>query len=653
VKLSVVIVNYNVKFFLEQALHAVRKASKNIDTEVFVVDNRSVDGSVDMVRTRFPEVKLIANEENTGFSKANNQAIRQASGEYILLLNPDTVVEEDTFARVIEFMDQTPDAGAVGVRMIDGKGEFLPESKRGLPTPEVAFYKIFGLSALFPKSRRFGRYHLGYLKPDQIHAVDVLAGAFMMLRKNVLDKIGLLDETFFMYGEDIDLSYRVTQAGYKNYYYPRTTIIHYKGESTKKTSVNYVFVFYNAMVIFARKHYSASLANSFSFLIHLAIYLRASIALIQRFIQAAKIPLVDAALIISGIYYIKRYWELNHRYVSGGEYAPELMLVYVPVYVLIWLGSCAANGVYRAENNPTKILRGVFTGTVVIAALYAFLPESLRNSRAIIILGAGWAAFAMVFVRAVFYFFKTGSVNFGDAYYRKTIIVGEGEEAERVLQLLEKSGARNRFIGFVNSGTTTQPNDNYLGNTSALSEIVKIFRVDEIIFCSKNLPAQKIIEWMGSIRETDLHFKIVPEESLFIIGSDSKDAPGDFYTIDISLSLAKQQSLQKKRMFDVCAAMMLLVTSPVLAILSKRPLGYFRNLLLVLSGEKTWVGYAHAHNTMLLPEIKSGVLNPLDELDRHHTDEKTVEKINFIYAKDYTVERDLSILLRGLLKLGR
>jgi len=417
--------------------------------------------------------------------------------------------------------------------------------------------------------------------------------------------------------------------------------------------VNYVFVFYNAMVIFARKHYSASLANSFSILIHLAIYLRASVALLQRFIQAAKTPLTDATLIIAGIYYIKRYWELNHRYVSGGEYGPELMLVYVPIYVLIWLGGCAANGVYRTEGNPTKILRGVFTGTVVIAALYAFLPESLRNSRAIIILGAGWAAFSMIFLRSLLYFVKTGSISFGDAYYRKTIIVGDGEEAERVLQLLERSGARSRFIGFVSSGTSAQTNDNYLGNASALAEIVKIFRVDEIIFCSKNISAQKIIEWMGSIRQTDLHFKIVPEESLFIIGSDSKDAPGDFYTIDISLGLAKQQSLQKKRMFDVSAALVLLITSPVLALLSRHPAGFFKNLIQVFTGHKTWVGYARAQNALLLPEIKSGVLNPLDELDHPYTDEKTIERLNFLYAKEYTVERDLSILLRSLLRLGR
>ncbi len=253
-QLSVVIVNYNVKYFLEQALHAVRKACIDIESEVFVVDNHSLDGSCDMVRNLFPEVNLIENKDNFGFAKANNQAIRLSRGKYILLLNPDTVIEEDCFKKVIKFMDQTPDAGAVGVKMIDGSGKFLPESKRGLPTPEVAFYKISGLAALFPKSKKFGKYHLGFLNQDQIHEVDVLAGAFMMLRHDVLQEVGLLDEDYFMYGEDIDLSYCINKAGFKNYYFPDTTIIHYKGESTKKTSVNFVFTFYKAMVIFAQKH---------------------------------------------------------------------------------------------------------------------------------------------------------------------------------------------------------------------------------------------------------------------------------------------------------------------------------------------------------------------------------------------------------------
>ena len=195
-KLSVVIVNYNVEYFLEQCLHSVHRAMQGIEGEVFVVDNNSVDGSLKMLAQKFPEVKVIANKDNVGFAKANNQAIRISTGEYVLLLNPDTVVEDDTFAKCIAFMDSHPDAGGLGVKMVDGKGQFLPESKRGLPTPSTAFYKMFGLCKLFPHSKRFARYYMGHLSDDETNEVEILAGAFMLMRRETLDKVGLLDETF-------------------------------------------------------------------------------------------------------------------------------------------------------------------------------------------------------------------------------------------------------------------------------------------------------------------------------------------------------------------------------------------------------------------------------------------------------------------------
>jgi len=215
-KLSIVIVNYNVKYFLEHCLQSVYDALDGITSEVFVVDNVSSDNSVAMLRERFPEVKLICNKENVGFARANNQAIQASTGEYVLLLNPDTVVQFDTFRKSIDFMDRHPDAGGLGITMIDGSGNYLPESKRGFPSPWVAFCKAFGLTALFPKSGLFAGYYLGHLDKDKTHAVDVLAGAYMLMRREALNKTGLLDETFFMYGEDIDLSYRIVQAGYKN-----------------------------------------------------------------------------------------------------------------------------------------------------------------------------------------------------------------------------------------------------------------------------------------------------------------------------------------------------------------------------------------------------------------------------------------------------
>ena len=277
-KLSVVIVNYNVKYFLEQCLRSVLKASEYIDTEIFVVDNNSSDDSVPYLTNLFPEVTFIANKDNPGFSKANNQAIGLAKGEYVLLLNPDTVVGEHSFLNVCRFMDEHPDAGALGVKMVDGHGNFLPESKRGFPSPWNSFCKMFGLSKLFPKSPVFAKYHLRYLNENEIHEVDVLAGAFMLLRKSVLDEIGLLDEAFFMYGEDIDLSYRVILGGYKNYYFPEQ-IIHYKGESTKK-DFKYVKIFYQSMIIFFNKHYP-HYGKLYTTLIYIAVYLRAGIHILS------------------------------------------------------------------------------------------------------------------------------------------------------------------------------------------------------------------------------------------------------------------------------------------------------------------------------------------------------------------------------------
>lgn len=269
-QLSIIIVNYRVKFYLEQCLLSVRAASSNLSTELFVVDNASNDDSIEYLRPRFPEATFIENRDNVGFSRANNQAMALAKGKYVLLLNPDTVVGENTLEKVFRFMEAHPDAGAAGVKMIDRYGNFLPESKRSLPTVWSSFCKLSGLAALFPKSPWFGRYRLLFLDQNQEYKVEVLSGAFMFMRKEALDKSGLLDETFFMYGEDIDLSYRIQLSGYNNYYLPYT-IIHYKGESTKKDSLKYHKAFYGAMLIFYRKHYPRH-SRFFSGVVKIALF---------------------------------------------------------------------------------------------------------------------------------------------------------------------------------------------------------------------------------------------------------------------------------------------------------------------------------------------------------------------------------------------
>ena len=266
-QLSVIIISYNVKYFLEQCLHALVKATAALDAEVFVVDNASADGSVPYLQPVFPSVHFIQNIRNSGFGTANNQALQTATGKYILFLNPDTILAEDSLTTCIRFMETRVDAGACGVRMIDGSGRFLPESKRGFPSLKTSFYKLSGLAALFPASKHFARYYLGHLPERQNGEVDVLAGAFFFTRREVLQQTGGFDEAFFMYGEDIDLSYRIQQAGYENYYLAQTSIVHFKGESTKKQSPQAIRHFYGAMEIFVKKHYKGIEATLFSFFI--------------------------------------------------------------------------------------------------------------------------------------------------------------------------------------------------------------------------------------------------------------------------------------------------------------------------------------------------------------------------------------------------
>jgi hypothetical protein len=267
--------------------------------------------------------------------------------------------------------------------MLDGQGNFAPESKRGLPTPEVAFYKMFGFSKLFPKSKKFGKYHLSYLDENDIHSVDVLSGAFMLIRKSVLENIGYLDETFFMYGEDIDLSYRITKSGFKNYYFPKTQIIHYKGESTKRSSLNYVIIFYNAMAIFSKKHFSGSHAFVFNALIRFAILLKASLALIVRFFKSFTIPIIDFTGIVLGLFLTKNLY-LQNAHLQTTIYSEQIVISAFLSYAVIWIVSVYFNSGYDKPVKLFKIGRGILMGTLFILIAYALLPETIRFSRALI-----------------------------------------------------------------------------------------------------------------------------------------------------------------------------------------------------------------------------------------------------------------------------
>ena len=649
--LSVIIVNYNVQYFLEQCLHSVFKSGEDLPMEVFVVDNNSNDGSVEMVKKKFPRVKLIANTENLGFSRANNQAIRQASGRYILLLNPDTVVEDNTLPKVVGFMEKHRDAGGLGVKMLDGQGKFLPESKRGLPTPGVAFCKIFGLSALFPKSKVFGKYHLGYLDNGQTHQVEVLSGAFMLLRKEALDRAGLLDEDFFMYGEDIDLSYRLVKAGYRNYYYPGARIIHYKGESTKKSSINYVMVFYRAMVIFAGKHFSRKNARIFSVLINLAIYLRAMVAILSRFIRRIFWPALDAAIIYGGFFYLTNYWGHQMFAADGTYYPPGFMYLMVPAYIIIWLSAVYISGGYDRPPGLFRIVRGIGLGTVAILVIYALLPIHLRFSRALILLGSVWALFSMLFTRTVFTLIKDKTLHVGKSGKKRVIVVGREKEAGRIFQML-RQGGHTSFMGLVSPEEELPGNGGYLGTADQLEDITAIYQINEIIFCAGDISSRSIINTMSGLQDKQLNFKIAPPESLYIIGSNSIEPFGDLFTINVN-SVNLPANKRNKRIFDFSFALLLLITFPFHLIFQSHRWGFLRNIFYVITGRFSWVGYHASAGRDKLPALKPGILAPGDMIRDQPLQENTRENLNSLYAKDYKVENDLHICITKYSCLGQ
>jgi GT2 family glycosyltransferase len=645
-KLSIVIVNYNVEYFLEQCLNSVRQALQGIEGEVFIVDNNSIDGSVEMVREKFPEYHLIANKDNAGFSRANNQAMRQAVGEYILLLNPDTVVEEDTFSECIEFMDQHSEAGGLGVRMIDGKGNFLPESKRGLPTPSVAFYKIFGLSRLFPKSKIFGKYHLGFLDEHDINEVDILSGAYMFMRKDTLEKVGLLDEAFFMYGEDIDLSYRIVDGGYKNFYYPKTQIIHYKGESTKKSSINYVFIFYRAMVIFAEKHFSQKNAKLFSFFINLAIYFRAALAVASRFLKRLTLPAVDLSFFILGLYAMTKLWQQEHI-----EFPEEILTFAIPSYALIWLLSAIFSGGYDIPIKLRSYVKGGIIGTGMILIIYALLPKSVQFSRLYILFGAVWIIAYYMISRLLLHLTLKKRFDLSGVKSKNFAIIGEADEVERVQQILKNTTQKVNKIYTVSP--TEEKGKEDAGILSQLDQIVHIYKVEEIIFCAKNTTAEVIIEWMSRMSDKQVEFKIAQPESMYLIGSNSVNSAGDLYVMEID-KISTASNKRNKRSFDLFISITLLVFSPLLVWFYKQPRHFIVNIWNVIIGRKSIVGYSFEalNYNKNLPKIKAGILTPT-EGENQLENRALKAKLNLIYARDYAVLTDLQILLSNWRRLDR
>ena len=625
-RLAVVIVNYNVKYFLRQCLQSVFASERRLtdgqrlELEVWVVDNDSVDGSVDMMQAEFPQVHVIANKDNVGFARANNQALRQASGDYLLLLNPDTVVSPDTFVQCVDCMRQQPDVGGLTVKMVDGQGRFLRESKRGFPTPEASFYKISGLVKLFPHHRRIAAYYAGHISDDQPSDIDIMCGAFLMVSRSAYEQVGGLDESYFMYGEDIDYSWRIRLAGFRNYYLPRTRIIHYKGESTRKGSMNYVYQFYNAMVIFVNRYYSGSGARMFNLLLRGAIWARALLAWMRRIGQRVAVPLADFAVAYGGFALIKLGWQQLQHW-PADYYAPIYMGLIVPIYILVLMLSSWLHGGYDRPVRIGRIARGMGIGLLLLLAFYSLLDESQRYSRMLLVMGSMWTFVGTLLVRWVLHAAGVKGYALRPQQREATLVVGQPDESQRVASLLRSLGLpEERIIA------TADPSLHHL------QEQIRINRVESVIFCGRDLQLPGIITLMAQLRTTGVEYKIAPLGADYVIGSESILSAEELYLADLD-TISTDTARRQKRLFDLGTAAMLLLLSPLLYWFQKNKRQYFAHLWQVLTGHCTWVGYT-GHRGIFSPSA----LYP-------HATEAQREQLLLRYMRHYRTATDWGILL--------
>jgi O-antigen biosynthesis protein len=652
-ELSIIIVNYNVKHFLEQCLYTVHKAARAISSEIIVIDNNSSDDSIDYLQPQFPGVRFFANNENQGFGKACNQGLKLASGQYVLFLNPDTIIPEDCFQKTMAFLRSKPEAGALGIKMLDGSGRFLKESKRSFPSPLTSLFKLSGLSRLFPRSRVFSRYHLGHLDENKDHEIDVLAGAFMMVKKEVLDKTGGFDEIFFMYGEDVDLSYRIqktrcdaTGGNYKNYYFSGSTIIHFKGESTKRGSMNYVRMFYNAMSIFVRKHYGGTKAGFFNFLIHLGIWIRAVMAGLGRFIRRVGLPLIDAGLILLSFWLIKNSWSNYIR--PEVQYDNRLLWIAIPAFTILYLITAYYAGLYDRWYKRSELVRSTLVATIVLLAVYSLLPEQYRFSRAIIFLGAILSFILIGLLRRILIQTNVLTSSKENGEHANTLIIASAGEYEQAVQLMKAAGMEEKILGRV---AVTERDPSAIGYWSKLDMLSQAVPFQEAIFCEGTLSFKNIIDSMAR-SAGKIKFKIHASGSQSIVGSDSKDSSGEALSKENVLKLTNPYNLRLKRLQDIGVSVIALLTFPVHLLLVKKPFHFLGNCFTVLLAKKTWVGYAIDEKQ--LPPLRKAVMacNGIPLTIKQELPRQSLQMVDYWYARDYEPSQDLKIIWKRYRRLG-
>jgi hypothetical protein len=530
--------------------------------------------------------------------------------------------------------------------MIDGGGAFLRESKRAFPSPMTSLLKLAGLASLFPSSPFFARYHLGHLDKDQHHKVDVLAGAFMMLRRTVIDTVGAFDETFFMYGEDVDLSYRIQKAGFQNYYFSGTTIIHFKGESTRRGSLNYVKMFYQAMSTFVKKHYGGTKAGLFTTSIHLAIWLRAAVSAMGKFFRWVGLPVIDAAFILLSFFLVKEIW--THYIRPDIVYPDRLLFLAFPAFTLVYLLAAYYAGLYDRYYKPVNLVRSTVVATLVLLALYALLPEAYRFSRGIVVFGA-MGAFVLIFLLRWVLLGMQVLRQPAEKITRPYILVAASKnEFEQFKTFLGASTIQDKIIGRI---SVNGDKGGAISGLDALEEKAHDLDALEIVFCAGTLTYEEIIRRTASTPDR-IKKRFHAAGSRSIVGSDASGSSGETVSGEADLKLLRPSRRRTKRLIDILTSVVFLLSFPLHLFLVRRPGRFLSNCFSVLTANKTWVGYTRKRKH--LPMVRPNILGPngLTPEVQRSLPEENLEHLDQWYAREYEPWNDLKSVLRNYRHLG-
>ena len=653
--LSIIIVNYNVKEFLQNLIHSIEKASSNLKKEIIIIDNASDDGSVDFIREKFPQIKLIANQKNLGFGKANNIGLKEATGKFILLINPDTIVAEDTFEKMIKFFELNPSAGLAGCKILNPDGTLQLACRRSFPGPWTSFTKVTGLSSLFPNSRIFARYNLTYLDENQTYEVDAISGSFMMMRKEVYEKVGGFDEQFFMYGEDLDLCYRIQKDGFKVYYVHSTQIIHYKGESTKRSSFDETKVFYSAMHLFVKKHLSSSLL--------VEIILRSAIAVrsVFAFIGARKLVIISVILdfIVFDLCLFASE-KIYHSLSNWGGFPDFAIPIVYSVPALIQIIVSFAIGNYKKDRlSVSKTLLSILISLPILTSLTFFFKD-FAFSRAIVLITYVFLLVALSLWRIVFKIvFKKDLVD-DDLKQKRTLIVGLNDNAIQIGKKIKKKKTDRRsvvgLIGFSNKNIGEKIDlFDVIGTDQNIKRVIKENKINEVIFSSGDLTYNKMMEIVAKCREENVEFKIVGSNLDFIVGKTAVTMLDDMPVIDLQYNISIPQMRFIKAVFDFAIIIpSLILIYPYIFFKSKLVQTQSDFTKFVLGFPKVLSRSASLVGPDLTKSISDNFLGKTGLTGYWYIENENpeeLEKLNFYYAKNQNIWLDLEILAKSLNKM--